>query len=73
VQGSVGEEFEELTGKDHHKYRCVVGKMQYIPTERPDIQFTTKELARKLAAPTKEDMRKLKHKQNACICKTTEA
>ena len=36
----------------HSLFRAVVGKLQYITGERPDLMFSTKCLSYKLASPT---------------------
>ena len=41
-------------------YRRAVGKVMYVGVIRPDVQFTVKELARRLAAPTGADWLRLK-------------
>ena len=50
-----------LLGPDlHHMYRSVVGKLAWAAGERTDLLYTTKELARKLNAPTVFDFQRLK-------------
>ena len=51
---------EVVNDELHSMYRHVIGKLQYINEERPDIRYVTKELARGLAAPTFLDFRKAK-------------
>ena len=52
----VAEEADLLSTEDHSLYRRIVGRLQWIVPLRPDIAFSTKELARRLTAPTTADM-----------------
>ena len=48
--------------KDEHAfYRRIVGKLQWMTYTRPDLSFTTKDLAHSLQQPTYLDMKKMKH------------
>jgi hypothetical protein len=59
--GSLPEDIEEnLSPADHSLYRTVVGKLLYIATERPDMQYAVKERSRSLSSPTQGDMKELK-------------
>eukprot|EP00972_Heterocapsa_arctica_P062119 9156472-Heterocapsa_arctica.AAC.1 len=49
-----------LSEEDHMAYRRIIGKVMYGSTVRPDLAFTVKELARKLAAPTNADWQKVR-------------
>jgi hypothetical protein len=49
-----------LDSEEHAMYRRAVGKVMYAGVIRPDVQFTVKELARRLAAPTGADWLRLK-------------
>ena len=65
VPGSTGSRPEtdvlELLSKEEHTlYRTVVGKLLYIATERPDMQYAVKERSRSLSAPTQEELKELK-------------
>ena len=51
---------DALTTEQHKQYRRAVGKIQWLAPLRPDICYAAKELARGLAAPTKEHQAKLK-------------
>ncbi len=51
---------EQVDPELHSHYRHVVGKLQFITEERPDIGYTVKEVSRALAAPTYLDFRKVK-------------
>ena len=50
-----------LDKQEHADYRRAVGKLQWLTYTRPDISFSTKELARDLQQPTQQSLRKLKH------------
>ena len=49
-----------LDSEEHTLFRRAVGKVMYAGVVRPDVQFTVKELARRLAAPTAADWLRLK-------------
>jgi hypothetical protein len=52
---------DEYVGEERHRlYRNLVGKLQWSCSERPDVKYCVKELARSLAKPTYLDMRKAK-------------
>ena len=51
---------DALTTEQHKQYRRAVGKIQWLAPLRPDVCYAAKELARGLAAPTKEHQAKLK-------------
>ena len=53
-----------LDSEKHAMYRRAVGKVMYAGVIRPDVQFTAKELARRLAAPTGADWLRLKRLLN---------
>ena len=44
-----------------HKYRQVIGKLQWLVTARPDIAFSVKTLARETSGVTPDSWRKAKH------------
>jgi hypothetical protein len=52
---------DSVTTEEHRVYRRAVGKLQWLAPIRPDICYSTKELARGLASPTKEHLAQLKH------------
>ena len=52
---------EALDTIEHKRFRRSVGRLQWICPLRPDINYGVKELARGLAAPTREDQARLKH------------
>ena len=47
--------------EEHALYRRIVGKLQWMTYTRPDLSFSTKELARSLQQPAYLDMKKMKH------------
>ena len=49
-----------LDSEEHAMYRRAVGKVMCAGVIRPDVQFTVKDLARRLAAPTGADWLRLK-------------
>ena len=49
-----------LDSEEHAMCRLAVGKVMYAGVIRPDVQFTVKELARRLAALTRADWLHLK-------------
>ena len=52
---------EEVFQDDHaSQYRAIIARRNYITPDRPDLAFTVKELARRMAKPTKGDWLKLK-------------
>lgn len=53
---------EEVPLEPNKPYRNVVGSLAYLAdTTRPDIAFVVNRLARKLAAPTQNDWKRVKH------------
>ena len=52
---------QPLSDEEHKLYRRAVGQLQWMTYTRPDICYSTKELARSLQAPTTADQQKLKH------------
>ena len=51
-----------LLNSDHHSlYRAAVGKLLWTVSERPDLAFSVKELARACQSPRLDDWRKLEH------------
>eukprot|EP00972_Heterocapsa_arctica_P083346 12281583-Heterocapsa_arctica.AAC.1 len=51
----VGKEDTPLEAGRPRLYRSVIGKLQFTTNERPDLGFTIKVRAQKLASPTEED------------------
>ncbi|CAK0818994.1 unnamed protein product [Prorocentrum cordatum] len=43
---------EELTGREREMYRSVCMRLAYLALDRPDLQFSAKEAARVMQAPT---------------------
>ena len=52
---------EPFTPDQHKVYRRVVGKLQWLSFTRPDMSYSTKELARGLHQLTEADWKKAKH------------
>ena len=50
-----------LDPAEHAKFRRWVGKVLYTTQVRPDISYAIKELARNVAAPTQQHMRRMQH------------
>ena len=50
-----------LDHEQHRRYRRIVGKLQWLAHTRPDIAYSTKELARDLTAPTELSQKRVKH------------
>ena len=50
-----------LDHEQHKRYRRIVGKLQWLAYTRPDIAYSTKELARDLTAPTEFSQKRVKH------------
>ena len=50
-----------LDHEQHKRYRRIVGKLQWVAYTRPDIAYSTKELARDLTAPTELSQKRVKH------------
>ena len=53
--GNIEDPSVPLDEANHRRYRGVVGKMQYMTNEVPEIAFAVKGLSRRLAGPTVED------------------
>eukprot|EP00972_Heterocapsa_arctica_P017656 2610391-Heterocapsa_arctica.AAC.1 len=50
-----------LNAYDHANFRRYVGKVLYTAQVRPDIAYSIKELARRVASPTEDDMKAMRH------------
>ena len=53
--GKVEDRSKPLDAPGHSKYRGVVGKLQYMTNEVPEIAFSVKGLSRRLAGPSTAD------------------
>ena len=53
-KGKEGQE-DKLDKKEASRCRALVARANYLQTDRPDVSFATKELARGTAEPTKEE------------------
>ena len=61
LRRSPAQQDSHLDSERHHIYRKVVGMLIWAAQVRPDLQFTAKDHARHLAAPTEWDWQHLKH------------
>ena len=50
-----GTEAEDMTQSEAKEYRAVVARLNYMASDRPDIQFAVKEAARNMSSPRKSD------------------
>ena len=50
---------EELTGTEATMFRAISARANYLALDRPDIQYATKEICRKMSKPRKKDWRRL--------------
>ena len=46
---------EPLTSSESTRFRAVAARMNYLAMDRADLQYTAKDLSRKMAAPTRGD------------------
>ena len=53
-------DLNKLNESDHKLYRSATMRLAYIAQDRPDLQFTSKELARYMQEPTSFDLQQLK-------------
>ena len=54
------EEGDVLCGAEAIKFRAIVARLNYMAMDRPDIQYATKEAAKRMANPRKPDWLLLK-------------
>ena len=59
-QGSLQDEGELLSGPEATKFRAIVARLNYLAADRPDIQWATKEVSKRMANPRKPDWQLLK-------------
>ena len=52
-------ESEELVGAEATRFRAVAARANYLSADRPDIQYSVKEICRRMAKPVKGDREKL--------------
>ena len=50
-----GDPDDEMSAEDAKAYRSTVARLNYVASDRPDIQFAVKEVARCMSCPKKED------------------
>jgi len=53
------EQIEELQGREATRFRAVAARANYLQADRPDIQYSVKEICRRLAKPVTSDWQKL--------------
>ena len=51
---------QELSSSEATRYRAIAARCNYLSLDRVDIQFATKEVARRMSKPTVKDMARLK-------------
>ena len=51
---------EELRGRDVTGFRALAARANYLAVDRPDIQYSVKEICRGMAKPTRGDMARLR-------------
>ena len=49
----------ELVGPEATRFRAVAARANYLAADRPDIQYSVKEICRKMAKPVSGDWQKL--------------
>ena len=49
-----------MKAQEHRRYRELAARANYLAMDRPDIQYSTKEVCRGMASPTKQDWHRLK-------------
>ena len=60
-EGRTKEEHKnELNGAQSSLYKSMVARLNYLTSDRPDIAFAVKELARTMSAPTEGSWEQLK-------------
>ena len=53
------EQSDELQGQEATRFRAVAARSNYLAADRPDIQYSVKEVCRRMAKPVKRDWNKL--------------
>ena len=53
------EQSDELQGKEATRFRAVAVRANYLAADRPDIQYSVKEVCRRMAKPVESDWKKL--------------
>ena len=62
VEGKEEEDTEEdfeLSGESATNYRAIAARLNYLSTDRPDLQYATKECCRDMSKPTSGSQRRL--------------
>ena len=50
---------KELVGAEATRFRAVAARANYLPADRPDIQYSVKEVCRRMAKPVEGDWQRL--------------
>ena len=53
------ERSDELQGKEATRFRAVAARANYLAADRPYIQYSVKEVCRRMAKPVESDWKKL--------------
>ena len=53
------EKSDELQGQEATRFRAVAARSNYLAADRPDIQYSVKEICRRMAKPVDSDWKKL--------------
>ena len=53
------EKSDELHGQEATRFRAVAARSNYLAADRPDIQYSVKEICRRMAKPVESDWKKL--------------
>ena len=60
TKSTTRDEVQPLTGEEHTEYRSALGKELYIGHDHPIIQFAASQAARSCAAPTREELHRVR-------------
>ena len=53
------EKSDELQGQEATRFRAVAARSNYLAADRPDIQYSVKEICRRMAKPVDSNWKKL--------------
>ena len=53
------EEYDELPNNEATKYRASAARLNYLSTDRPDVQYASKEISKDMSKPTAKSVIKL--------------
>ena len=54
-QGDLQDQGELLSGAEATKFRAIVVRLNYLAADRPDIQYATEEVSKRMAIPRVPD------------------